>query len=86
MEQNLPALDDMLLKLRERLAELEHEQWIAWSQNIAETESISPERLERWQQLWRPYNKLTEAEKDMDREWADRVIAMIHGSLREGVK
>lgn len=54
----------------EALAELEHNQWIAWSKNIAETETITPARLERWKILWRPYSELTEAEKDQDREWA----------------
>jgi hypothetical protein len=61
-------------ELRELLAELEHEQWIAWSKNIAESESINFERLERWKKLWRLYSELTEAEKDQDREWADKVI------------
>ena len=60
--------------VRESLAEIEHEQWIAWSKNIAETESITSERLARWKELWRPYAELTEAEKDQDREWADRVL------------
>ena len=63
-------------QLREVLAELEHEQWIAWSKNIAETEDITPARKERWEVLWRPYSELTEAEKDQDREWADKAIAL----------
>lgn len=62
---------------RERLSELEHEQWIAWSKNIAETETITPARLERWKELWKPYDALTEAQKDQDREWADKVLAII---------
>lgn len=62
---------------REALAELEHEQWIAWSKNIAETENITLARLERWKKLWLPYSTLTEAEKDQDREWADKIINLI---------
>ena len=62
---------------REELAELEHDQWIAWSKDIAETEQITPARLERWKTLWRPYSELTEAEKDQDREWADKVIELL---------
>ena len=82
-EQNTP------LGLRERLAELEHEQWIKWSQNIATTESITPERRERWNELWRPYSNLTEAEKDQDREWADKVLAILseqRTALIDGVR
>ena len=63
-------------RLREQLAALEHEQWIKWSQNIAKTENVSPERLNRWGQYWVPYDKLDEATKDHDREWADRILAL----------
>lgn len=66
-----------VLEKREALAEIEHEQWIAWSKNIAETESITPARRERWEKLWRPYAELTEAEKDQDREWADKTLEAI---------
>lgn len=65
-------------ELREKLAELEHEQWIAWSKNVAETENITPARRARWKVLWRPYSELTEAEKDQDREWADKILKLIH--------
>ena len=67
------------MSTREQLAELEHEQWIAWSKDIADTENITPARLARWQTLWRPYNELTEAEKDQDREWADKAIKIMLG-------
>lgn len=64
-------------KMREALAELEHYQWIYWSRNIAKTEKITPERLESWIKLFCPYSKLTEKSKDQDREWADRVLAIL---------
>lgn len=67
---------------REDLAELEHDQWIAWSKNIAETEQITPARLERWKELWRPYAELTEAEKDQDREWADQALDTLLDNLK----
>lgn len=60
---------------REALAALEHEQWMAWSQDIASKETLSAERLDRWRRLWVPYDQLTEDQKDMDREWADKVLA-----------
>jgi len=64
-------------KLREDLADLEHEQWIDWSKNIADSEDIDSERLERWEEYWKPYSELTEEVKDQDREWADKVIEII---------
>ena len=72
----------MMKKVRELLANLEHEQWILWSKNIAATEKITPIRLKRWKQLWRPYSKLTKAQKDQDREWADKVIMIIEANLK----
>lgn len=64
-------------KLREYLAELEHEQWVKWSKSIAQAEKLSPDRLLRWQKLWVPYKDLTEKQKDQDREWADKTIALM---------
>jgi hypothetical protein len=60
--------------LLEALAELEHEQWIFWSRNIAETETITEQRLERWKKLWVPYRQLTEEQKASDRLWAEKVL------------
>ena len=65
-------------ELREKIAELEHEQWIVWSKSISQSEVINPDRLKRWKRLWAlPYHHLTEAEKDQDREWADKSLALI---------
>jgi len=65
--------------IRERLAALEHKQWIAWSQSIAKTEKLSLERLKRWKKLWIPYRSLSEEDKDHDRKWADMVLKIIDG-------
>jgi len=61
--------------LLEKLAALEHEQWIQWSQAIAAHEDISNERLKRWKSLWKPYDELTEGDKEMDRVWASKAVA-----------
>jgi hypothetical protein len=61
----------------EGLAELEHEQWIAWSKNIHKLENISRERAVRWRKLWKPYKKLTEKEKEQDRVWARKVLDLL---------
>lgn len=57
-----------------RLAELEHEQWMEWSKEIASKEKLSKERLTRWKKLWVPYKDLTELEKEADRAWARRLV------------
>jgi hypothetical protein len=64
------------LDLRERLAALEHEQWIKWSQTVAE-QGLTAERIERWRRFWVPYADLDEGTKDFDREWADKVLALL---------
>jgi len=63
------------MNLREKLAELEHEQWMAWSKAVANEVSFA--RLERWRKMWCPYSELTEEQKDQDRKWADKVLQAI---------
>lgn len=79
--------DSVSRELREKLAELEHEQWCDWSRSVAATETLAPERLEAWTKRWVPYSELSEADKDMDREYADRVLALLMaepGTRHEG--
>jgi hypothetical protein len=68
--------------LIEDLAELEHEQWIFWSKDIASKEKLSPERLERWKKLWIPYKDLTEEQKEQDRVWARKVLEVQYKSKK----
>ena len=63
--------------VREKLAELEHQQWVEWSKDIADKEELSKERLDRWKGLWCDYKDLTEEKKDQDREWADKVLKIM---------
>lgn len=66
-------------ELREKLAELEHDQWVAWSRSLVASENISTERVERWSKFWVPYKKLSEEQKETDRVWADRVMKLLEG-------
>jgi hypothetical protein len=63
--------------LLEKLAAEAHEQWMVWSKKIAEEEKLTPERLERWQKLWVPYDQLTEEQKEADRERARKILGII---------
>jgi hypothetical protein len=65
-------MDDSLL---ERLAELEHEQWLAWSQAVAA--EVSAERRRRWQECWVPYRELPEEVKELDRIWARKALKLL---------
>ena len=66
--------------LRETLARLEHEQWCEWSRSLAESEELEPARLAAWSERWVPYADLSEADKDLDRAYADRVIQLLESS------
>lgn len=68
-------------ELLEKLAELEHKQWITWSHTlaIAEQKNISKRRLKKWSKLWKPYSKLSEKQKEQDRIWAREVIKLLKG-------
>ena len=55
----------------ERLAALEHEQWVSWSMAVGG--EVSPKRWGRWSALWVPYAELTEGDKEDDRVWARKV-------------
>lgn len=63
--------------LLEKLAAIEHEQWMEWSQDISTKEKLSERRLTRWQSFWIPYSQLDEKNKDSDRKYANKIIEML---------
>jgi hypothetical protein len=67
-------------ELLEKLADLEHQQWILWSKSLAlSDETLSQERFDRWRRLWRTrYSDLSEEMKEQDRVWARKVLKIIH--------
>ena len=66
--------DDEIL---EKLADLEHKQWMAWAKDILKSEDINKERAERWKKLFVPYKDLSEEMKELDREWARKVKKIV---------
>ena len=65
--------------LRERLAALEHEQWVTWTRHFLY--NLTPENMEKWRrQIDTPYEQLRESEKNADRKWADRVLELVRSS------
>ena len=84
-------------KIVEKLAELEHEQWMEWSKTIASRildETLSPyemgERMlkqhQKWLPNWKPYAELDEATKEFDRVWARKAYAAIQEDVAAAVR
>jgi len=61
--------------LLEVLSDVEHKQWIKWSQDVAP--EVSEQRRVRWKSYWVPYDQLPEAVKAHDRLWANRVALAV---------
>ena len=68
-------------KEMEKLAALEHEQWVYWSSGLVKQlekgEKLSTKRLERWKNEWRPYAELNNDVKEYDRKWARKVMKLV---------
>lgn len=62
-------------ELVEKLAELEHEQWMEWSKSVAG--EVSESRLSKWELYWVPYDELSEPVKEQDRIWARKVLKIL---------
>lgn len=85
--------------MREELSNLEHEQWMSWSQSldkqlfkprgnlpIAYPEDIGKnfiEKKDKWLKLWKPYSDLDEKTKDSDRIWADKILVLIGEKVKK---
>lgn len=65
------------VNLLEKLAEIEHEQWIEWSKAVAP--EVSESRRKRWEKLWCPYSGLSEDMKEADRKYARKILDLIEG-------
>lgn len=69
-----PAVD--LNKLREALADVEHERWSGWMIHMFDNQT--PENIERWKrQMVTPYSELPEHSKDMDRKEANITLSVL---------
>jgi len=67
-------------EILEKLAELEHEQWSHIIKYLLEQGCITLTRYQsfNYKQLANtPYSKLSEGQKDSDREWARKVLAIV---------
>lgn len=84
LEEPCDLSDDERKILIERLAALEHDQWIYYSKVVSEQISkasslaeLKTRILSKWSPKWVPYSKLSEKDKEQDRVWANKVIKLI---------
>lgn len=63
----------------EKLAELEHEQWMTWAKELMTTEYLSSTQLIRWNGCMVPYAELSEEMKELDRVYARKVLDVMTG-------
>jgi hypothetical protein len=76
--------DLLIQELIERLSALEHDQWVQYSKSVykqirqsASREDLIKKVVEKWLSKWKPYDLLSESEKDKDRIWANKVLNII---------
>ncbi len=80
-------------KLREKLANLCHQQWSGWMKYLFskcelddDVATIPEWATERWQrQLMTPYSELSEEEKNSDRVEADKFIKLLKEEIDKAV-
>lgn len=77
-------------KIREKLAELEHKQWVHWwnyqNKKLRNITNMSMDEWYKQQDIYKqwkrlaqtPYSQLTEKEKESDRKWADKVLVIFN--------
>lgn len=75
--KNITHLIRYAASLLENLSKLEHQQWMDWAKGILKEEDISEERRKRWEELFIPYDKLSEKEKEKDREYARKIMQLL---------
>ena len=67
-------------ELLEKLAELEHQQWMAWASKVLETENISDETRKRWESYFVPYVDLPDNIEELDRNYARKVLKILQNN------
>jgi hypothetical protein len=70
---NIPKIDTN--ELIEALAEIEHAQWMHWSQAVAG--NVAAATRDKWQRSWVDYAELPDELKEADRVWARKVVSLI---------
>ncbi len=57
-----------------RLADVRHQEWVRWTQDLAMREKLSPQTRAQWAQLWCPWGDAPEEVRVGDAQWAQLVF------------
>lgn len=69
-------------ELLDLLANLEHEQWSHWTDYYLKNDTLENRR--RWKkQVETPYSQLSNRERESDKQWANKVLAIIYENLEK---
>lgn len=69
-------------ELLEQLADLEHQQWMSWVKHILKHEDISAATKQRWEKSCVPYGDLPNQQKELDRMFARKSLAVFKEYLK----
>lgn len=60
----------------EMLADLEHQKWIAWTHSVVDVwaDKLPEYLVEQWKAKWIAYADLSQADKEINRQWARRLV------------
>ena len=59
----------------EKVSAIIHELWMTWAKELMTSESLSKNRIQRWEtKCFLPYAELSEEMKDLDRKFAKQII------------
>jgi hypothetical protein len=79
--------DLLIQELVEKLSAPEHEQWVQYSKSVykqirqsASIDDLIKKATDKWSSKWKPYDSLSESEKDKDRIWANKVLKIIRSN------
>ena len=82
--RKVAASDDDVI---ERLAALEHQQWMSWVDSLPRNpDNVVPamkNRTKKWEKNMIPYDQLPEDEKRKDRLWATRALRIVRDAEKE---
>ena len=80
MDKDVETLEE--IDVIDRISEIIHEAWTEWSKSVSDIEYFAQLilKVDRWEELWIPYEQLSDEMKEKDREWARKIIiALDHG-------
>jgi len=70
-------------KALEKLSDLEHQQWQSWINYCISNYNLPDKLVQKWKSNDRPYEELSEEEKEKDRKWARKSLEALQKGEHE---